>query len=205
MAFHWSCHNKGKNVELSGGRVTARRVRDGNYGVVITEEALRPGQRIQLRLDETSESWALGLVSCPWWVNFTLVHYAYGNAGFTIIYFHEFRNASKKSLRGLFFSFKTKHAICTAPKCKGNVPCAQDWWSKKIAENCSFGKRLYLAPGFRFCKWIKPIKAQWINGDYEWCLLGLGCKNNWNTAYEQRARSSNHLHDRFGSVLGSKT
>ena len=106
MAFHWSSHNKGKNTELSGGRVTARRVRDGNYGVVITEEALRPGQRIQLRLDETSESWALGLVSCLWWVTFTMVHHAYGNAGFTIIYFHEFRNASKRS--GAFFQFWNK-------------------------------------------------------------------------------------------------
>ena len=61
MTFHWDSHNKGKNIKLSGGGRTAKRVRDRNYGVVITEECLRLGQKIRFKLDQLDRDyWASG-------------------------------------------------------------------------------------------------------------------------------------------------
>ena len=54
MTFHWDSRNKGKNIKLSGGGRTATRVRghDRDFGVVITEERLRLGQKIRFKLDQ---------------------------------------------------------------------------------------------------------------------------------------------------------
>ena len=62
MAFHWNSRNKGKNIELSGGGRTATRVRASGWGVVITEESLRLGQKIRFRLDQVAEDGGSGLV-----------------------------------------------------------------------------------------------------------------------------------------------